>query len=173
MVRVFDTEYSEEFIARLQDIRSGNVKHGPKGRHEIYKKTYQNVKDKFLEASKKAITKYQVGDLFGDRQQIELLEIKPYTKNNHRIGKFFNHETGKVFECSINSVKLGLTQGVKYSKGEDAIAGYLSKLNISFEQQKRFQDCYRFYGNYLPFDFYLPDYNCCIEYDGEQHYKEI
>lgn len=24
---------------------------------------------------------------------------------------------------------------------------------------------------YLPFDFYLPDYNCCIEYDGEQHIR--
>ena len=25
-------------------------------------------------------------------------------------------------------------------------------------------------GHWLYFDFYLPDYNCCIEYDGEQHY---
>ena len=24
----------------------------------------------------------------------------------------------------------------------------------------------------LRFDFYLPDYNCCIEYDGEQHFKD-
>lgn len=22
----------------------------------------------------------------------------------------------------------------------------------------------------LPFDFYLPEYNCCIEYDGTTHY---
>ena len=25
----------------------------------------------------------------------------------------------------------------------------------------------------LPFDFYLPDYNTCIEYQGEQHYRAI
>ena len=25
----------------------------------------------------------------------------------------------------------------------------------------------------LPFDFYLTDYNACIEYDGEQHYNPI
>ena len=25
----------------------------------------------------------------------------------------------------------------------------------------------------MPFDFYLPDYNICIEYDGELHYKSI
>lgn len=24
----------------------------------------------------------------------------------------------------------------------------------------------------LPFDFYLPELNICIEYDGEQHFKE-
>lgn len=23
----------------------------------------------------------------------------------------------------------------------------------------------------LPFDFYLPDFNMCIEFDGEQHYR--
>jgi hypothetical protein len=23
----------------------------------------------------------------------------------------------------------------------------------------------------LPFDFYLPEYNTCIEFDGEQHYS--
>ena len=23
------------------------------------------------------------------------------------------------------------------------------------------------------FDFYLPDYNLCIEYDGEQHFKPL
>lgn len=27
-------------------------------------------------------------------------------------------------------------------------------------------------NNVLFFDFYLPDYNICIEYDGEQHYKK-
>ena len=25
---------------------------------------------------------------------------------------------------------------------------------------------------YIAFDFYLHNYNICIEYDGEQHYKE-
>lgn len=26
--------------------------------------------------------------------------------------------------------------------------------------------------NPLPFDFYLPKHNCCIEYQGRQHYSE-
>jgi len=25
----------------------------------------------------------------------------------------------------------------------------------------------------LPFDFYLPDYNTCIEFDGEQHFNKF
>jgi len=25
----------------------------------------------------------------------------------------------------------------------------------------------------LPFDFYLPDYNTCIEFNGKQHYEPI
>jgi hypothetical protein len=28
------------------------------------------------------------------------------------------------------------------------------------------------YSKPLPFDFYLPDYNMIIEFDGEQHYKQ-
>jgi hypothetical protein len=29
------------------------------------------------------------------------------------------------------------------------------------------------YINVLPFDFYLPKYNICIEYDGEQHFEPL
>ena len=25
----------------------------------------------------------------------------------------------------------------------------------------------------LPFDFYLPDYNTCIEFDGKQHFESV
>ena len=35
--------------------------------------------------------------------------------------------------------------------------------------QKRFSDCR--YKLPLPFDFYLLDYNICIEYHGIQHYE--
>ena len=40
-----------------------------------------------------------------------------------------------------------------------------------FESQKRFKDCKD--KRQLPFDFYLPSYNVCIEYQGEQHYRPI
>jgi len=57
------------------------------------------------------------------------------------------------------------------SKGELKIKGILESNNIQFKQQKTFKECKDI--RLLPFDFYLPEYNLCIEYDGEQHYKPI
>lgn len=57
------------------------------------------------------------------------------------------------------------------TRGEDKIANYLRKNNISFIPQYRFNDCRNIHP--LPFDFFLPDYNLCIEFDGEQHFKVV
>lgn len=37
--------------------------------------------------------------------------------------------------------------------------------------QKIFKDCRN--KNPLKYDFYLPEYNVCVEYDGEQHFKSV
>ena len=55
------------------------------------------------------------------------------------------------------------------SKGERGIRMTLKELNISFIQEKKFCDLR--HKNCLSFDFYLSDYNCCIEFDGEQHFS--
>jgi hypothetical protein len=57
------------------------------------------------------------------------------------------------------------------SKGEREIAKWLDQNNIAYIRQHKFLDCKDIRP--LPFDFYLPNYNTCIEYDGEQHFKEI
>ena len=57
------------------------------------------------------------------------------------------------------------------SKGEKRISEILDNFNILYTRQKTFDDC-RF-KNKLPFDFYLPKYNCCIEFDGEQHFEIV
>jgi very-short-patch-repair endonuclease len=54
------------------------------------------------------------------------------------------------------------------SKGERVISDYLKKNNITFIAQKRYKNCR--YKHPLPFDFYLPDNNILIEYDGKQHF---
>jgi hypothetical protein len=55
--------------------------------------------------------------------------------------------------------------------GEKEISKFLTKFKISFILHKWFKDCRNIYP--LPFDFYLPDYNTCIEFDGRQHYKPV
>ena len=59
----------------------------------------------------------------------------------------------------------------KLSKGEEKIRNILTSLNINYVQQHWFKDCRDI--NPLPFDFYLPDYNLCIEYQGRQHYQIV
>lgn len=58
----------------------------------------------------------------------------------------------------------------KKSKGEKTIEKFLIDNSILFKSQKRFDDCKNI--KYLFFDFYLPDYKICIEFDGEQHYTK-
>ena len=57
------------------------------------------------------------------------------------------------------------------SHGEVYIKQYLDYNNIYYIPQKRFDDCCDKLP--LPFDFYLPSYNACIEYQGRQHYMAI
>lgn len=57
------------------------------------------------------------------------------------------------------------------SKGELEIESILKINNIIYTKNKTFAGCK--YKNLLKFDFYLPDLNICIEYDGIQHFKSI
>ena len=56
------------------------------------------------------------------------------------------------------------------SKGENEIKNLLIKYNIEYVSEQRFKECRD--KKLLPFDFYLPKYNVCIEYQGPQHYLE-
>jgi hypothetical protein len=59
----------------------------------------------------------------------------------------------------------------KLSKGERAVRIWLQQHDIKFIQQFWFKDCR--IKKPLRFDFYLPDYTVCIEYDGPQHEKAL
>ncbi len=59
----------------------------------------------------------------------------------------------------------------KESKGEEQIRTILENNKIKYFRQYKFNDCKN--KQPLPFDFYLPELNICIEYDGIQHFKSI
>jgi hypothetical protein len=59
----------------------------------------------------------------------------------------------------------------KISKGEYFISCFLINNNIKYINQHWYSDCRNILP--LPFDFYLPDYNILIEYDGRQHFESV
>lgn len=59
----------------------------------------------------------------------------------------------------------------KESVAEKRIREYLINNGIEFEQEKRFKDCRD--SKPLPFDFYLPHFNTCIEFDGQHHFEPV
>lgn len=60
----------------------------------------------------------------------------------------------------------------KTSAGERLVSKALMGANIKFRSEHIFDDCVNPKTNCnLRFDFYLPDHNTCIEFDGRQHYE--
>ena len=59
------------------------------------------------------------------------------------------------------------------SIGEDKIRHFLDEHNIQYESQKFFEDLKGVRGRVLTFDFYLPQFNLLIEFQGKQHEKPI
>lgn len=86
-------------------------------------------------------------------------------------------QCGTIVEVPVSHLKSGHTQscGCIRSRGERKIKQLLNEHSIPFKcEWTGFinNKCIADSGNYYRFDFYLPDYNCCIEYDGVQHFIE-
>lgn len=95
-----------------------------------------------------------------------------YTTNNKKV-KIICKKHG-IFETRANNHISKLKRGCpncRTSKNEILISNLLKNKNIDFIPQKYFEECK--YIKKLYFDFYLPKYNICIEYDGKQHYENI
>ena len=63
------------------------------------------------------------------------------------------------------------TKKFVFSKGEKSVEKTLQDLHITYLPQYTFHGCRD--KNMLPFDFYLPDINKCIEYDGQHHFYPV
>ena len=80
-------------------------------------------------------------------------------------------ERGHDFEMSFSKFHNGNQRCPRcnVSKGEARVAKYLDSNNIDYIREYTYVDCY---GDNKPmrYDFYLPQTNTLIEYDGEGHY---
>ena len=108
----------------------------------------------------------------------EVFSVNP---NIEVLDNYVNYKTPILHRCKVDGYEwyacpsnilfgTGCPQ-CKTSRGEREISTWLCDHLINFEPQKTFSDCKN--KKLLPFDFYLPQYNLCIEYDGEQHYKPV
>lgn len=75
-----------------------------------------------------------------------------------------------VRSCALRS-GTQISCGCIKSKSELKIASFLDKNNILYEQNKKFIGCKD--KRSLPFDFWLPAYGVCLEFDGAQHYQDV
>ena len=84
-------------------------------------------------------------------------------------GNIFNRD----FQCTVDCFINGNVShpNINKSSGEIYIENLLIQYNISYIPQHTFKNCKD--KQVLPFDFYLPDYNMIIEYNGKQHYEPI
>ena len=60
------------------------------------------------------------------------------------------------------------------SKGMSRITKFLKLYNINYIREKTFPDCKNPKSSYkLRFDLFIEEFNCCIEFDGIQHFKSL
>lgn len=108
-------------------------------------------------------------------------ELKEYNPNVEVIELYINALTPIKHKCKIDGHEWKAAPAhllrdtgcpvCSNSKGEAKVRKWLDEHNIIYETEKRFRGCKD--KKTLPFDFYLPNHNVCIEYDGEQHYKPV
>jgi Zn finger protein HypA/HybF involved in hydrogenase expression len=115
-------------------------------------------KDEFISASNLKHTKGYIYD-FSDY------------KNMHKKVKIVCPTHGEFFQKPMAHVKGSGCPKCSQSKGEMMIEKFLLDNNIEYISQKKFDDLK--HKSHLIFDFYLPKFNTCIEFNGIQHYQPI
>ena len=125
--------------------------------------------------------------LCGGTKKLTLKEFIEKANKKHGVGrydyskvKYINSDTDVIIICHNHEEPYEFPQTPHHhlmgdgcplccsSKGETSIRNWLIENKIEFEEQKRFKDCKNIKP--LPFDFYFPQYNLCIEFDGKQHF---
>lgn len=108
-------------------------------------------------------------------------EMKQKHPNIEILGTYKNNKTKVKCRClECGEEFIGLPHSMldawrgcprcSISVGEKSIRSWLIENDINYIPEHTFADCRD--QRVLPFDFYLPDYNTIIEYDGKQHFEK-
>lgn len=120
------------------------------------------------------VSKQKVIDLTGQKFHYLTVLKRDYSKKSKQPCWICKCDCGNIVSVRGDDLRQGRTKSCgcyKGSQGEDKIKDILLFLQIEFEQQKTFNNLK--HQRKLKFDFFLPKYNCCIEYQGQQHYKAV
>lgn len=99
-------------------------------------------------------------------------KISPFkiAPSSNKKYKFICPECGFVWETQMHVISKGSwCPQCNSSKGEKEITKWLRLNGINFIAQKEFDGLVGTRGGNLSYDFYLPEYNLLIEYQGEFH----
>ena len=112
--------------------------------------------------------KEEVYNLVGD----EYTFLDPYVNSETKI-RVKHNKCGNVYSVRPSDFISHRTRCpyCNSPKGELIITKILDRLSIFYESQKTFDDLKDI--AYLSYDFYIPDQNTLIEYQGIQHYQPI
>lgn len=130
-------------------------------------------------------------DRFVNQMRLDIDEVRTRLKKMNaiclNIDEYINLESENlIFVCEFchREYVTSLLKFIRYAKhdcpvcslkhmsaGELKIYNYLCKNNMCHTREKCFDDCRD--DRMLPFDFYIPEHDICIEYQGQQHYYPI
>lgn len=98
--------------------------------------------------------------------------LSPYEKALSKVTVQCN-KCKNIFEIRADHLLAGHgCSKCNKSRGESLIEYVLKKHNVNYISQYRFNDCIGIKKK-MPFDFYIPEMNMCIEYDGIQHFEPV
>lgn len=113
-----------------------------------------------------------VGKRFG---LLTVIDIKSSFTRGKPVLMICKCKCGNIVKTTYGNLTSGNSTscGCLKSKGEEKIASLLREYNISFIQQKTYENCRNIKTNYLLFfDFYIEN-NFLLEVDGIQHFQVI
>jgi hypothetical protein len=179
----FGEERANEIKSKLSDINLGE-------KNKFYGKRHsEETIDKMRETHKKTAKRGKDCNFYGISYSKLMTNDEFIKKCQEKHNNFYNYDLtiyqgrkksiiiicpihGSFSQIASDHLYCGCgCQKCNRSKGEIKIESILEKLNINFITQYKFHNCKN--KNKLPFDFYLPEFNCCIEYDGEFHFIDM